>query len=187
MKIIQMGELDKGSGKRARVIRSIRTGKVFLYPTDTIYGLGCDAMNSGSVERIRRIKGRTTPFSVIAPSREWILENLRVSNRKELDRLPGPYTLIFEMRKRVVCREVAGKNLGVRIPDHAFTGIVQEAGVPFVTTSANVSGETPAWNVRSIPAHVEREVDCAIDDGIKRGSASRIIDLSGKMPRVLRK
>ena len=141
---------------------------------------------SKSVRRIRAIKTGKHPFSVIAPSKEWILENMKVSHPGYLRKIPGPYTLIMRMKRRAVCREVSVGTLGVRIPDHSFSDLVHEAGVPFVTTSANTSGETPLWNVHGIPEHIERLVDIVVDNDIIKGRPSKIIDLTGKRARVLR-
>ena len=74
---------------------------LFIYPTDTIYGVGCDALNGVLVDRIRDLKGRyDLPFSVIAPSKEWIREQCVIDERAQewLDKLPGPYTLILKMK-----------------------------------------------------------------------------------------
>ena len=186
MKRIRMSELSKDSSMRKSIIRGILSGDVFLYPTDTLYGLGCDATNPRASGIIRNIKNSQNPFSVIAPSKEWIKDNLVVTRPEYLERLPGPYTLIFRMKSSVVCREVAENMLGVRIPDHPFTGIVQEAGTPFVTTSANISGETPAWNTHGVPAYIEKKMNMVIDDGIIKNPPSRVIDLTGKKPRIIR-
>src|SRR3989338_11151340 len=94
------------------VIRTslIENCPVFIYPTDTIYGLGCNALNKEAVEKIRSIKQRkTNPFSVIVPSKERIDENCIVNeNAKDwIKRLPGPYTLILNAKKECVAKNVA--------------------------------------------------------------------------------
>ncbi len=136
---------DNFESHREEVVRQILAGKTFIYPTDTIYGLGCGATNEKAVRRLREIKLRETkPFSVIAPSFEWIREVCEVGDGKELGLLPGPYTLIYRIKKEnIVAPSVNpdGKTLGVRIPDHWFSKWIGLAGVPFVTTSVNLSGE----------------------------------------------
>jgi tRNA threonylcarbamoyl adenosine modification protein (Sua5/YciO/YrdC/YwlC family) len=187
MRLVQLDDLIGDAGARSGIVRSIRSGRVFIYPTDTVYGIGCDATTAGPVRRIREMKGSRSPFSVIAPSREWITRNLVVPNPRYLDRLPGPYTLILKVRKRgAVSEEVSGRTLGVRIPDHPFTGIVQEAGVPFVTTSANMSGESPVWTIQGIPEHMERSVDIAVDGGVINHPPSSVLDLTGPRARKIR-
>ncbi len=124
----------------------MRRGKIFIYPTDTIYGLGCNALVDNTVVRIRELKRREKkPFSVIVPSKEWIHENCMINGQGEelLAMLPGAYTLIVRLRKMdCVSSTVAlGRDtLGVRIPDHWISSVIKELGVPFVTTSVNISG-----------------------------------------------
>lgn len=188
MEIVEMRGILPKRSVRARIVREIREGSVFLYPTDTQYGIGCNATMSKSVRRIRMIKYTGHPFSVIAPSIEWIYKNMVVVRPDYIEKFPGPYTFIMKMKNRPVCREVSEKKtLGVRIPNHPFTRLVQEAGVPFVTTSANMSGETPLWNTIGVPAGISKHVDIAIHDDILNNPASTIIDITTKKPRVLRR
>ncbi len=188
MKLVEMDEIVARKGLRTDIVNKIREGTVFLYPTDTQYGIGCNATMKESVVRIRQIKYTGHPFSVIAPSMEWINKNMVVKNPRYLKKFPGPYTLIMRMKGRPVSREVsARKTLGIRMPKHPFTEVVQEAGVPFVTTSANMSGETPLWSTFGIPAGVSKHVDIAIHDDILNNPASTIIDITGKRAVVLRK
>ena len=84
---------------------SILDGAVFIYPTDTIYGIGCNAENEEAVKKIRDAKNRSkAPFSVIAPSIDWIKENCEVTETAEewLEKFPGPYTLIFKLKDKIV-------------------------------------------------------------------------------------
>ncbi len=188
MKLVEMDEILSRKRLRNDIVNKIRDGTVFLYPTDTLYGIGCNAKIRDSVKRVRRIKYTGHPFSVIAPSMEWIQKNMVVTNPRHLRKLPGPYTLIMRMKDRSVCREVSErKTLGIRIPRHPFTEVIQEAGVPFVTTSANMSGETPLWSTFGIPEGVSRHVDIAVHDDILNNPASTIIDITGKRAVVVRK
>ncbi|MCA9460458.1 MAG: Sua5/YciO/YrdC/YwlC family protein, partial [Nanoarchaeota archaeon] len=81
-------------------LNEIKLGKIFIYPTDTIYGIGCSALVSKSISLIKKIKKRDEKaFSVIAPSKKWINENCNVLDvhKKYLEKLPGKYTFIFEL------------------------------------------------------------------------------------------
>jgi len=167
------------------VIRTSLIGNpiVFIYPTDTIYGIGCNALNKEAVEKIRKIKQRkTNPFSVIAPSKEWIDENFIVNeNVKDwVKRLPGPYTLVLKIKKQCVAENVAPglDTLGIRIPDHWFSNIVNEIGIPIVTTSANKSGNDPMTSLDDLDADIKSRVDFIVYEGIKKGQSSKIIDLT---------
>ena len=95
MRILNFDELKM---EKQEIIDSITRGSLFIHPTDTIYGIGCNAQNSNSVKKIRKLKARSAnPFSIIAPSFEWINENCIITKQAEewLKKLPGPYTLIF--------------------------------------------------------------------------------------------
>lgn len=149
-------------------------GAVFIYPTDTIYGIGCNALNDKAVRRIREIKVREDkPFSVIAPSKEWIKRNCYVGN--ELDKLPGAYTLILKLKnKNGISKNVSNLNtLGVRIPDHWFSKMVEELGIPIVTTSVNKSGEKFMTCLDDLNSDIK--VDFVIYEGKKEGKPSEII------------
>ncbi len=184
MDIRRLGEVMRSPGK---TVREIREGKVFVYPTDTVYGLGCNALNEESVKRIRKAKRSRKPFSVISPSAEWIERNLLVRFPEYMKKLPGPYTLIFRKRRKAFLREASPReSLGVRIPDHAFAYIVRVAGVPFVTTSANLSGEDAIASPDELPADIIEKTDILIDAGRLDGLPSAVIDLTGDEPRVLR-
>jgi len=169
---------------RAEIAEEIESGAVFVYPTDTIYGIGCNALDSFAVNQVRKIKQRTgKPFSVIAPSKEWIRNNLVVNKKYEkyLDKLPGKYTLIFEIRNSgCISKEVSKKTLGVRIPNHWISKFAEELGFPIVTTSANVSGKKNITKISEIGKKLAKMIDFAIDEGTIDGKPSEVIDLTGK-------
>lgn len=161
----------------------IENKPVFIYPTDTIYGIGCNALNKEAVEKLRDIKQRKkNPFSIIAPSKEWIDENCIVNqNAMEwIKRLPGPYTLVLKIKTNIIAENVApGLNtLGIRIPDHWFSNIVHEIGIPIVTTSANKSGNDPMTSIEDLDSDIKSKVDFIVYEGIKKGQPSKIIDLT---------
>jgi L-threonylcarbamoyladenylate synthase len=188
MKLLHADDLVENGGLEMGAIDSIKNGSVFIYPTDTVYGLGCNAENRESVKRIRKIKCTDHPFSVIAPSKKWIGEHLDICHHEYMKRLPGRYTLIFRKKRKDFLEECTDSPmLGVRIPDHPFTKIVKKAAVPFVTTSANISGQPTIISVKSLPTNFTENVDIVIDGGTLGGKASRVVDLSGRNPLVLRK
>jgi L-threonylcarbamoyladenylate synthase len=167
---------------KEKIISAIKNGEIFIYPTDTIYGLGCDATNEKAVEKIREMKQRDQkPFSVIAPSKEWILENYSVESGK-LDILPGPYTVIVDRKNDGAVAENVFLNFspGIRIPDNWFTDIISEAGVPFVTTSVNISGSHHMEELSDIPKEFLGKIDYVVYDGPIVGKKSTRIDLTKK-------
>jgi len=164
------------------VIEEILAGKIFIYPTDTIYGLGCDATNESAVSIIRGIKQRKEkPLSIIAPSKKWILENCELADLKALEKLPGPYTIILNLKnEEAVAPNVNpdNKTIGVRIPANWFTKIVEKAGVPFVTTSVNISGEKNMEKIEDISPSITEKIDYIIYEGEIKGSSSKKIGLT---------
>jgi L-threonylcarbamoyladenylate synthase len=147
--------------------KEILAGKIFICPTDTIYGLGCNAESKEAVERIKEIKlrDRDKPLSVIAPSITWIKENLIIDDGLELSRyLPGSYTLILKKKNPNFLSWVSSSDsLGVRIPKNSFTNEIQKAGVVFITTSVNLSGEPFALSLEDIPKELKEKVDYVVE------------------------
>lgn len=179
-----------GDVKEAELLKYIKEGKVIIYPTDTIYGIGCDAKNTAAVQKIRGLKGRTgKPFSVIAPSKEWVYENFEIRNKNYIEKLPGPYTFVLKMKRAGVVSYHASSStmLGVRIPDHEITRMIQKARTPFVTTSVSMQGEQPATEVKKIPKKMVNSADLVIDAGVLSNQASVLIDLTGETPRIIRR
>jgi len=168
------------------IFQKIENGAIFIHPTDTIYGIGCNALNSNAVKRIREIKGRhITPFSVIAPSKEWIFENCRITDeaREWIAMLPGPYTLVLNKKDTTIAEEVTPgiDTIGVRIPDHWFSEVVNKFGFPIVTTSANLVHENFMTSLDNLDIRIKSHVDFIIYEGVKEGRPSRIIHLGDEM------
>ena len=180
MRILNFEELNL---ERQSIIDSIISGAVFIHPTDTIYGIGCNARSSSAVKKVRQIKARATnPFSVIAPSLEWIHENCIVTKKGEewLEKLPGPYTLIFKLKNNCVAREVNPnlKTLGIRIPNHWIRKIAAEADVPVVTTSVNRANEDYMNSLEELDPLIKGGIDFILYEGKKEGKPSKIVDLT---------
>ena len=171
-------------------IKKIRDGALFIYPTDTIYGIGCDATNEEAVKRVREVKERlTSPFSVIAPSIDWIQSNceLNAQARKWLKRLPGPYTLILQLKDDTVVAPSVNAGLhsiGVRIPDHWMTDFVKELKIPVITTSVNKAGDEFMTSSDSIDSDIQSKVDFIVTDGEKAGNPSTLVDLTSATAKV---
>ena len=180
-----MQELEKD------IIDEIRGGSIIIYPTDTIYGIGCNALLDGKVKKIYAIKKRpeSMPLSVIAPSFEWIKANCEADMRVVKKYLPGPYTLILKKRNSGFLKAASpGKDtIGVRIIDHPIMRYFEKAAVPFITTSVNVSGKEQICDISKISDEMSALVDIAIDCGVICGKPSKIIDLSGVRKTIIRK
>lgn len=167
-----------------RIVNIILEGKLFIHPTDTIYGIGCNATNEKAVDQLRATKRQNVrPLSIIAPSIEWVRENCLITPKAEewLQKLPGPYTLIMELKE--TSNLAFGVNfgngtIGVRIPDNWFTDIIAKAGVPTITTSANITGENFMTSYDNLDSLVAMNCAFMVDEGIKKGKPSTIVDLT---------
>ena len=108
---------EEFEGKTWHWYNQIKNNALFIYPTDTIYGIGCDATSEEAVKKLRNVKTRyTRPFSIIAPNKQWILENCVIGEKEKswIDKLPGPYTLILKLKnKTAIAKET--NNEGDRI------------------------------------------------------------------------
>ncbi len=176
-----------------RVAECLRQGGVIIYPTDTIYGIGCDIFNRKGVKKIFQIKQRDSrkPFSFICSDLAEISNYAQVSNFafKIMKRhLPGPYTFVLEATKIVPdSLSTKQKTVGVRIPDNAICqAIVKELGHPLVTTSANISGEETPQEPELIHERMGRMVDMVLDGGISLEESSTVISLLNDQIEVLR-
>lgn len=170
--------------RREELMKRMAEGEVFIHPTDTIYGLGCNALDEKAIKSIRNLKERPeTPFSVWAPSKEWIRENCELGEEGEewLDKLPGPYTLILKLKnKKAISSLVNPGNgtVGVRIPNHWFNSVIEEMGMPIVTTSANRVGQPFMTSIENIDPEVGKGVRFVVYEGEKKGRPSQIVDLA---------
>src|SRR3989338_8879086 len=172
-------------------VERIKGGAIFIYPTDTIYGIGCDATNDEAVQKLRTLKDRSkNPFSVIVPSRKWIYSHCDVSEEADqwVEKLPGPYTLILKTKKHAVSKYLAPglDTLGVRIPKHWFSAVVEKLGIPIVTTSANKSGKDFMTSLKDLDEALKKAADFIIYEGEKKGDPSQLVDLTGK-PRLIQR
>ncbi len=176
-----------------RVVECLKQGGVISYPTDTIYGIGCDIFNKKGVKKIYQIKQRDPrkPFSFICADLSDVSNYAQVSNFafKIMKRyLPGPYTFVLEATRVVPdVLTTRQKTVGIRIPDNAIAlAIVRELGHPIVTTSANVSGEESHCDPAVIEQQVGKQLDLVIDGGNLLGDQSTVISLIDDRVEILR-
>jgi L-threonylcarbamoyladenylate synthase len=187
---------DKSSALKNEkfLISEIIAGKIFIYPTDTLYGLGINALDGKYIEKIRSLKKRDSkPFLIIAPGLDWILENCVIPNEKARSiltkKLPGPYSFILKMKNRKAVSHLAiGKKgtIGVRLPDHWFSEIILKSGIPFVSTSVNISGKDSGLFFNQLSAELKESADYQIRDDFILGRPSTIIDLTDGKEKILR-
>ena len=177
----------------SQVVKTLKQGGLIAYPTDTTYGIGCNIFNARGVKNIYQIKQRDArkPFSFICSDLSDAANYAQVSNFafKIMKRhLPGPYTFVLDAT-RVVPNTLTTrqKTVGIRIPDDEIAmAIVRELGHPLVTTSANLTGETPLHDPMEIEESMGRMLDLVIDGGIRYGDPSTVISLIDDHIEVLR-
>ena len=177
----------------SRVVDCLKQGGVIAYPTDTIYGIGCDIFNRKGVRKIYQIKQRDPrkPFSFICADLSDVSNYAQVSNfaYKIMRRhLPGPYTFVLEATRAVPdLLTTRQKTVGIRIPDNPIAlSIVRELGHPLVTTSANLSGDHVMNNPQDIDSELGRMLDMVVDGGILNGDPSTVISLIDDQVELLR-
>ena len=179
-----------------KVVRILKDGGLVIYPTDTVYGLGCDITNTKALERIAKIKGiklEKANFSFVCNDLSNISEyvkNLDTSSFKILKRaLPGPYTFILEGNNNLPKEFKKKKTVGIRVPDNSIAlELVKQLGNPIVSTSIYDDDEVIEYTTdpELIFEKWQNKVDVVIDGGYGDNTASTIIDLTGSEPEVIR-
>ena len=179
-----------------KVVDIIRAGGLVIYPSDTVYALGCDITNNRALERIARIKGvklAKANFSFVCADLSNLSDYVRQINTstfKLLKRaLPGPYTFILPGNNNLPTVFKKKKEVGIRVPDHSIAqAIVRELGNPIVTTS--IRDEDEIIEYTTDPELIYEKwaslVDVVIDGGYGGNVASTVIDLTGDEPELIR-
>ncbi len=178
-----------------KAAESLAAGGIVIYPTDTVYGMGCSVEKRDAIERIYLIKGQRNdkPFSFVCSDLKHISEYAHVSNAafKTMKRLiPGPYTFVLpaarmkHLPKILVSKR---KTVGIRVPDSPVTlGLVRELGNPILSTSVT-DGAGEILNDPDLIAQTYRNVvDVILDAGLLPSLPSTVLDLTGNEPRVIR-
>lgn len=179
-----------------KVVDVLRGGGLIIYPSDTVYALGCDITNKSALERIARIKGvklEKANFSFVCADLSNLsdyVKQIDTSTFKLLKRaLPGPYTFILPGNSNLPSAFKKKKEVGIRVPDNAITqAIVRELGNPIVTTS--IRDEDEILEYTTDPELIYEKwndlVDLVIDGGYGGNVASTVIDLTGSEPILVR-
>ena len=183
-----------GLVKINQVAKVIRDGGVVVYPTDTLYGLGANALDSTAVLKVFQIKQRELSKPItLAVSDEKMLEKIAEVNAtaKKIVQtcLPGPLSLLLK-KKDIVPMELTagGFKIGIRIPDHPVAlSLIHTLGFPITATSANISGQPAPVSAMQAQNQIGKKVDLIIDSGLtKIGLPSTIIDLTIDPPEITR-
>ncbi len=180
-----------------KVVETLTCGGKIIYPTDTIYGLGCDIHNKKAVEQIARLKGKDPEkanFSFICSDLSHLSDYTKPINNsifKLIKRhLPGPFTFILEASNNVPAAMVSRrKTVGIRIPDNLITlEIVRRLGHPVVSTTVpdedEISGYTTDPEV--LYEKFKKLVDIVIDGGAGGNMPSTVVDCTSGEPLIIR-
>ncbi len=176
------------------IVETLKRGKVIIYPTDTVYGLGVNALDSEAVYKIFRIKKRplnqALPIAVSGIKMVQRLVNI-TEKAKRLMKVfwPGALTIILEKTSIIPEIVTGGKiGVGVRAPDHPIPlTIVKMLNVPIIATSANIHGEINPINADEVSNQLGKNVDLIIDGGTVSGTPSTIINMLKEPPIIIRK
>ncbi|WP_413512897.1 L-threonylcarbamoyladenylate synthase [Myroides odoratus] len=179
-----------------KVVEVLRNGGLIIYPTDTVYGLGCDITNTKALERIARIKGiklDKANFSFVCHDLSNIsdyIKQIDTATFKILKKaLPGPYTFILPGNNNLPKEFRKKKTVGIRVPDNMIAReIVRKLGNPIVSTSIYDEDEILEYTTdpELILEKWNNKVDLIIDGGYGDNQASTVIDLSGFEPEIIR-
>jgi L-threonylcarbamoyladenylate synthase len=172
----------------------VKNGGLVVFPTETVYGLGCDPLNVQAVKKIIRVKGeRKKPFPVLAANIEEV-ERVAVISHKGRQLAtkfwPGPLTMVFPKKTFLPDIVTFGLNsVGLRIPDsYVARNLISLSGGLLIGSSANVTKGKPPRCIEEISDELKDNVDIILDGGLAaHGKPSTVVDLTTDEPKILRK
>lgn len=177
-----------------QAVEVLRNGGIVIYPTDTLYAMGCDALDSKAVDRLCRIKGLSYDrqlLSVICHDISQAAEYARIDNRAFAilkDALPGPFTFVLPATKSLPKQFKSRKTVGIRIPDNAIARmLVEELGHPLLSSSVRPNDPDDILSPEALAIDFEGEAELLIDGGQGGSEPSTIVDLTDSSnPEILR-
>jgi L-threonylcarbamoyladenylate synthase len=199
MKILKVNPENLRDSEEAIIeaAKIMLSGGTVIFPTDTVYGLGCDATNESAIRKIFKMKGRdeSKPLAIIVRDLEMIKKVASFDRKVEralAEILPGAVTIVLWKKYRLPEILTANEQtIGIRIPDYKLTHLLAEnMGRPFVATSANVSGEQATTEIGKVIRYFEKSFfkpDLILDAGeLKCCEPSTVLDLTGQKPKITR-
>ena len=178
-----------------RAVEILRAGGIVIYPTDTVYGIGCSIESKSAIEKIHLIKHqkKETPFSFVCSGLTHVSEYALVSNmafRTMKHLIPGPYTFILPAAKMKQFPKILvskRRTVGIRVPNSPITlALVSGLGHPVLSTSVTLEDGTLLNEPDEIVGHFNNRVEMIIDAGPLHTGPSTVIDLTGEQPEILR-
>ncbi|MBQ9077052.1 MAG: threonylcarbamoyl-AMP synthase [Muribaculaceae bacterium] len=196
MRILKMYASSINDRYMEQIINSLRDGGIIIYPTDTLYAIGCDALNNQAIERICRLKGidsRRTDLSITCSGISQAADYARIDNnifRLLRDNLPGAFTFILPASSTLPKAFKGRRTVGIRIPDNEIAReIAARLGNPILTTSIQWDEDEPddGREPQSIAMRYEDSVDILIDAGTGDITPSTVINcLDSSYPEIVR-
>ena len=189
-------EKDIEDKKLKEVANIIKDGGIVIFPTETVYGIGVNGLNETAIKKLYEVKQRqiNKPISLLVNSIEMIEKVAKDITEIEYDLikkfLPGPLTIVLKKKDIVPDIVTAGfDTVGIRMPENEIAQkLVEYAGVPIATPSANISGKPSGTNLKEIMKDFNNKVDYFIDGGVSKiGVASTIVQVINGNPYILRK
>jgi len=179
-----------------QVVAALKAGELIIYPTDTVYGIGCDITNNKALERLAKLQGiklEKAQWSFICADLSNLSDYVRQidgATFKILKRaLPGPYTFVLPGNNNLPKAFKKRKTVGIRVPDHSIAQeLVRRLGNPIVSSSIHDPDELLEYTTdpELIFEKWQDQVGVVIDGGYGDNTPSTVIDLSGPIPEVLR-
>lgn len=178
----------------AVAVKILQDGGIVIFPTDTLYALGCDALNNRAVERLCTVKGLNPEknlLSIVCDGISMASEYARIDNkafRILKDNLPGAYTFILPSSTRLPRAFKGRKSVGVRVPDNDVAlELARALGHPLLTTSVEIDDEAEVVEPASIAMHYDGRADIILDNGTGGTVPSTIVDITdAASPEVVR-
>ncbi|MGP1500321.1 L-threonylcarbamoyladenylate synthase [Bergeyella cardium] len=178
------------------VVKALQQGKLIIYPSDTVYALGCNIFDIKAMERlaqIKKIKLEKAHFSIICNNLSHLSEFTKpidtATFRFLKSHIPGNFTFILEANKSLPLAYKGKKTIGIRVPDHPIPQlIVEKMGYPIASTSIKDEDEVLEYSTdpELIAEKYDHLVDIVIDSGFGGNIASTIVDLTSGNPEIIR-
>ena len=193
MKVLQILEDNINNRYIEEIAAVLRDGGIVVYPTDTVYAIGCDALNNQAIERIcalKAMKSAKTNLSIICSDISEVAQYAKFDNtqfRLMKNNLPGPFTFIFQAMSKLPKAFKGRRTVGIRIPENKIaTAIERELGNPILTTSVPAQDDDYRCEPELIAEALGSQVDIVVDSGRGGLIPSTVVDCTGSEPEIIR-
>lgn len=193
MKVLQIIEDNINSRHIEDIVNVLRDGGIIVYPTDTVYAIGCDALNNQAIERIcslKSMKSAKTNLSIICSDISEVAQYAKFDNvqfRLMKNNLPGPFTFIFQAMSKLPKAFKGRRTVGIRIPQNKIAiAIERELGRPILTTSVPGKDDDYRCEPELIAEALGGSVDIVVDSGRGGLIPSTVVDCTGSEPEIVR-